>query len=126
MSFSYFIGKELGRRVEEISRSVFEIVYPPIDMYEEGGYLVVVADLAGFSKDKIRARITSQNELVIEAEREISEPGVKYITQRPKYVRKVIKLPVTPAKDAEITGKYENGVLTIRIPISGAATVKIE
>jgi HSP20 family molecular chaperone IbpA len=126
MSFAYFIGKELGKRAEELSRSVFEIVYPPVDVYEEGGYLVVVADLAGFSKEKIKARITGQNELIIEAERDISEPGVKYITQRPKYVRKEIKLPVTPAKDAQITGKYENGVLTIRIPIAGTASIKIE
>jgi heat shock protein Hsp20 len=66
------------------------------------------------------------NELIIEAERDISEPGVKYVTQRPKYVRKEIKLPVTPAKDAQITGKYENGVLTIRIPIAGTASIKIE
>ena len=125
MSLGYFIGKQLGKRVEELSRGFFELVYPPIDMYEEGGYLVVVADLAGFSKDKIKARISGDT-LIIEAEREITEPGVKYITQRPKYVRRVIKLPVAVAKDAEIVGKYENGVLTIRIPISGAATVKIE
>jgi len=125
MSLGYFIGKQLNKRVEELSRGFYELIYPPIDMYEEGGYLVVVADLAGFSKDKIKARISGGN-LVIEAEREITEPGVKYITQRPRYVRRVIKLPVTVAKDTEIIGKYENGVLTIRIPISGAATIKIE
>jgi len=125
MSLGYFIGKQLNKRVEELSRGFYELIYPPIDMYEEGGYLVVVADLAGFSKDRIKARISGDN-LVIEAEREITEPGVKYITQRPRYVRRVIKLPVTVAKDTEIIGKYENGVLTIRIPISGAATIKIE
>jgi HSP20 family molecular chaperone IbpA len=125
MSLGYFIGKQLSKRVEELSRGFYELIYPPIDMYEESGYLVVVADLAGFSKDKIKARISGGN-LIIEAEREITEPGVKYITQRPRYVRRVIKLPVTVAKDTEIVGKYENGVLTIRIPISGAATIKIE
>lgn len=95
-------------------------------MYEEGGYLIVVADLAGFNKDKIKARISGQNELIIEAEREISEPGIKYLTQRPKYIRRTIKLPINVAKDAEVAGKYENGVLTIRIPIAGVSAIKIE
>lgn len=126
MGIVYYLSKEIQRRTEELSRGFYELVYPPVDMYEEGGYLVVVADLAGFPKEKIKARISGQNELIIEAEREISEPGVKYLTQRPKYVRRVIKLPYNVAKDAEITGKYENGVLTIRIPIAGATTIKIE
>ncbi|QIW24607.1 Hsp20/alpha crystallin family protein [Sulfolobus sp. S-194] len=126
MSFMYYLEKELQKRSEELSRGFYELVYPPVDMYEEGGYLVVVADLAGFNKEKIKARISGQNELIIEAEREITEPGVKYLTQRPKYVRKVIKLPFNVAKEAEISGKYENGVLTIRIPIAGTSVIKIE
>ncbi|AHC51873.1 heat shock protein Hsp20 [Sulfolobus acidocaldarius SUSAZ] len=126
MSFTYVIEKELGRRIEQLNRGFYELVYPPVDMYEEGGYLIVVADLAGFNKDKIKARISGQNELIIEAEREISEPGIKYLTQRPKYIRRTIKLPINVAKDAEVSGKYENGVLTIRIPIAGVSAIKIE
>lgn len=126
MSFIYYLSKEVQRRSEELSRGFYELVYPPVDMYEEGGYLVVVADLAGFSKEKIKARISGQDELIIEAEREISEPGTKYLAQRPKYIKKVIKLPFNVSKEAEISGKYENGVLTIRIPIAGTTNVKIE
>ena len=126
MSFTYYLGKEIQKRVEELSRGFYELIYPPVDMYEEGGYLVVVADMAGFPKERIRARITGQNELIIEADREISEPAHKYLAQRPKSIRKVIKLPYSVPKDAEVVGKYENGVLTIRIPIAGAAVVKIE
>lgn len=126
MSFTYYLSKEIQKRMEELGRGFYELIYPPVDMYEEGGYLVVVADLAGFPKEKIRARVTGQNELIIEAEREISEPSPKYLTQRPKSIRKVIKLPYSVPKDAEITGKYENGVLTIKIPIAGGTVVKIE
>jgi len=126
MSFTYYLNKEIQKRAEELGRGFYELLYPPVDMYEEGGYLVVIADMAGFQKEKIRARISGQNELIIEADREISEPSVKYLAQRPKSVRKVIKLPYSVAKDAEVTGKYENGVLTIKIPIAGTSTVKIE
>ena len=126
MSFTYYLSKEIQKRAEELGRGFYELLYPPVDMYEEGGYLVVVADMAGFPKEKIRARISGQNELIIEADREISEPSVKYLAQRPKSVRKVIKLPYNVAKDAEVTGKYENGVLTIKIPIAGTSVVKIE
>jgi len=126
MSFTYYLNKEIQKRAEELGRGFYELLYPPVDMYEEGGYLVVIADMAGFQKEKIRARISGQNELIIEADREISEPSVKYLAQRPKSVRKVIRLPYSVAKDAEVTGKYENGVLTIKIPIAGTSTVKIE
>ncbi|MBP1357066.1 MAG: Hsp20/alpha crystallin family protein [Sulfolobus sp.] len=126
MSLVYYLNKEIQKRAEELGRGFYELFYPPIDMYEEGGYMVVVADMPGFQKEKIKARISGQNELVIEAEREISEPGVKYITQRPKSVRKVTKLPYNVAKDVEITGKYENGILTIKIPIAGTSAIKIE
>jgi len=126
MSFTYYLNREIQKRAEELGRGFYELLYPPVDMYEEGGYLVVIADMAGFQKEKIRARISGQNELIIEADREISEPSVKYLAQRPKSVRKVIKLPYSVAKDAEVTGKYENGVLTIKIPIAGTSTVKIE
>lgn len=126
MSFSGIVKKEITKRVEDLTRSFYESALPPVDIYEEGGYLIVVADLAGFNKANIHARITPQNELVIEADREISETGTKYLTQRPKSIRRVISLPVAVKKDGEITGKYENGVLTLRFPVEGSATVKIE
>ncbi|EWG07624.1 MAG: hypothetical protein ASUL_03919 [Candidatus Aramenus sulfurataquae] len=126
MSITSAIKNELIKRAEELSRGFYEATYPPVDVYEEGGYLVIVADMPGFNKENIKARITPQNELVIEAEREISEAGKRYISQRPKKVYKVIRLPITAKKGGEITGKYENGVLTLRLPIEGTVTIKIE
>ncbi|QGA53279.1 Hsp20 family protein [Sulfolobus sp. E5-1-F] len=120
------IIREIGKRLDELSREFYESIIPPIDMYEEGGELVVVADLAGFNKDKINVRISAQNELIINAEREIQYIGTKYTTQRPLKIHKVIHLPVKVKRDSSVTAKYENGVLTIRIPVEGSVSIKIE
>ncbi|MDT7861360.1 MAG: archaeal heat shock protein Hsp14 [Saccharolobus sp.] len=120
------IMREIGRRINELSKEFYETVIPPIDMYEEGGELIVVADLAGFSKDKINVRIAGENDLIITANREIEYIGTKYYTQRPLRIYKRIRLPAKVKKDSQITAKYENGVLTIRIPIEGAISVKVE
>ncbi|WP_338604207.1 archaeal heat shock protein Hsp14 [Sulfolobus tengchongensis] len=120
------IIREIGRKVNELTREFYETIIPPVDMYEEGGELIVIADLAGFNKDKINVRITSQNDLIINAERELQYIGTKYTVQRPLRIHKVIHLPVKVRKDSQITAKYENGVLTIRIPIEGAVSVKVE
>ncbi len=82
--------------------------------------------MPGFNKANIKARITPQNELVLEAERDIEEAGKRYMSQRPKKVYRVIKLPVAVKKEGEISGKYENGGLTLRLPIEGTTTIKIE
>ena len=118
--------REIGRRINELSKEFYETVIPPIDMYEEGGELIVVADLAGFSKDKINVRIAGENDLIITANREIEYIGTKYYTQRPLRIYKRIRLPAKVKKDSQIAAKYENGVLTIRIPIEGAISVKVE
>ncbi len=126
MSLTTYVKKEISKRLEDLTRSFYENVLPPVDIYEEGGYLNIDVDLPGFQKDKIHLRLTSSNEIVIDAEREISESGVKYLTQRPKKLHRVIKLPVTVKKDSEITAKYDNGVLHITIPVEGTTTIKIE
>jgi HSP20 family molecular chaperone IbpA len=126
VSLTSYVKKEISKRIEELSRSFYENVLPPVDIYEEGGFLNIDVDLPGFQKDKIRLRLTSSNEIVIEAEREISESGVKYLTQRPKKLYRIIRLPVAVKKDSQITAKYDNGVLHISIPVEGATTIKIE
>lgn len=126
MSLTTYVKKEISKRLEDLTRSFYENVLPPVDIYEEGGYLNIDVDLPGFQKDKIHLRLTSSNEIVIDAEREISESGVKYLTQRPKKLYRVIKLPVAVKKDSEITAKYDNGVLHITIPVEGTTTIKIE
>ncbi|WP_187152696.1 archaeal heat shock protein Hsp14 [Acidianus manzaensis] len=117
---------ELNKQLSNLNKEFYERVMPPVDIYEDGNTLIVVADLPGFDKNKISVRITSDGVLHIEATRQIEMAGIKHLNQRPEKIRKDIKLPVRVPKDAEVQGKYENGVLTLNIPIEGVAKVKIE
>jgi len=120
------IFREVSRIWSELTSQFFERVLPPVDIYEEGGYLNVIIDLPGFSKDKITVKLLSPDRLYIKAERSIQLPGTKYLQQRPQKIEREIRLPLRVARDAEIVGKYENGVLTLRLPLEAPAKVKIE
>ncbi|EZQ07049.1 MULTISPECIES: archaeal heat shock protein Hsp14 [Acidianus] len=117
---------EVTKQMNSLNRQFYERISPPVDMYEDGNKLVVLVDLPGFDKNKISVRITTDGVLHIEASRDVEMPGIKHLTQRPARVGKDVKLPVKVPKDAEVYGKYENGVLTLTIPIEGLARVKIE
>jgi HSP20 family molecular chaperone IbpA len=116
--------KELEKRVSDATRAFYETVMPPVDVYEEGAYVVVVADLAGFPKDKVKVRLVGNDELVIEAEREISTPSNASLQQRPKRVRRSVKLPAK-VKSEGSTATYENGVLTVKLPIAETVEIKV-
>jgi HSP20 family protein len=117
--------KDVGTR----SREVFELMLPPVDMYEDGSELVIVLDMPGFQKQKIKTRL-SEHFMIVSASREPEEiDGMIYWEQRPLRVRKRIPLPVkieTEGEDETLVAKYENGVLTVRLPIKGVGKVKVE
>jgi HSP20 family protein len=116
--------RELGKRTQEF----YEFVMPAVDMYEDGNDLVIEIDLPGFAKEDINLRIIDGNILSIKAKRKIQErTGPIHYRQRPVQIDKRIVLPIS-TKDAErVTGtaKYENGVVTLRIPIPSAAAIPI-
>lgn len=120
------VKKELSKQVSDLTREFYEEIMPPVDVYEEEGYLTVKADIPGFKKEDINVRVVGQETLVISASREAKKQGVEYVIQRPRKVERQVKLPVKVAKDAEVIGRYEDGVLTLRIPVEGAVRVKIE
>ncbi|MFP3205673.1 MAG: archaeal heat shock protein Hsp14 [Metallosphaera yellowstonensis] len=120
------ILKEISRQVNELTKEFYEKILPPVDVYEQGNTLLVLVDLPGFDKKDISVRLTSEGVLRIEARRDVEQAGIKHVTQRPSRLSREFKLPVKVPKDAEVEGKYENGVLTLKIPIEGAAKVKIE
>jgi HSP20 family protein len=120
------ILKEISRQVNELTKEFYEKILPPVDIYEQGNTLLVLVDLPGFDKKDISVRLTSEGVLRIEARRDVEQAGIKHVTQRPSRLSREFKLPVKVPKDAEVEGKYENGVLTLKIPIEGAAKVKIE
>ena len=119
------LTEELSRR----SRGFFEFIMPAIDMVEEGNELVVSIDLPGFAKDDINLKIV-ENILTINAKRKEEETqhyGTIYYKQRPLQIKRKIVLPILPRDDETIVGtaKYENGVITLRIPLPSSSHIPI-
>jgi HSP20 family molecular chaperone IbpA len=118
------LTEELSRR----SRGFFEFIMPAIDMVEEGNELVVSIDLPGFAKDDINLKIV-ENILTINAKRkeETQHYGTTYYKQRPLEIKRKVVLPILPKDDETIVGtaKYENGVITLRIPLPSSSHIPI-
>jgi len=121
------LTRELAREISSKSREVYEVILPPIDIYSDGKDLVIEVDIPGFKKESIVTNVT-ESTLSISATREKEEGVSYYWEQRPLRINRTIPLPVKVdvKEGAEPTGKYENGVLTIRLPIKGIRSVKIE
>jgi len=128
MGLGKYMAKELMKEIGNKSREFFEFVMPPVDIVEDGNELVIVADLAGFDKKDISLRI-NDSVLTISATREpVEHVGTSYWKQRPLKIEKKVHLPIKIKEDEEALGKatYEKGVLEIRIPIKGRATISIQ
>lgn len=113
--------KGVGNRVKE----VMSFVYPPITMYEESGEIIIEADLPGFKKENIRI-VLDRNSLTISAHRQVEQSGMMYMDQRPEKVHKRIILPLEIDYAVDYNAKYKDGILTIKIPVKGLKTVKVE
>ena len=128
--FFEHLSKELMHEIGARSRDIYELISPPVDMFEDGSELVIMLDMAGFEKEKIRTRL-SEHSLIVNAKRDrIDHDGMTYWEQRPLVIRKKIVLPVKVEVDEDdetlIKAKYENGVLTVRLPIKGVGRVVVE
>ena len=122
------LSKELMREIGAKSRDVYELMLPAVDMYEDGSDLVIVLDMPGFEKDKINTRL-SEHSLLVSAKREpVEHDGMTYWEQRPLKIHKKIQLPVKVQveEDQELKAKYDNGVLTVKLPIKGVGKVTVE
>jgi HSP20 family protein len=119
---------ELDKRTQEF----YSFVMPAIDMYEDVNDLVIEIDLPGFRKEDISIRIVNTNILSIKATRKRTTEKQEllertYYRQRPMRIDKKIELPISTNESERVTGtaKYEDGVVTLRIPIPEATTVPI-
>ena len=120
------MSRELGRDLGDRSRRFFELVLPPADVFEDGSDLVIMVDMPGFEKEDIRTRL-NESAFTVSAKREpVDRDGISYSEQRPLRVSKRIPLPVkVEMGDEEVKANYEDGVLTVRLPVKGVGRVVI-
>ncbi len=93
--------------------------FPPVDIYEDNGNLVVVADIPGFKKDEISLKFKG-DELVISGKRkekeEIEEERYYRFERYFDTFTRTIRLPVeVDPKGAKAS--FKDGVLTVTMPI---------
>jgi HSP20 family protein len=127
MGIGGYVARELAKELDGRSREFYEFVMPAIDMVEDGNDLVVTIDLPGFAKKDINLRITG-NVLSIMAKREQAEIlGTVYYRHRPLKIDKKVLLPISVKEEEKVMGKatYENGVVTLKIPIPKSTNIPI-
>ncbi len=128
MGIGGYLARELAKEMDGRSREFYEFVMPAIDIIEEGNDLVVTIDLPGFAKKDINLRIIG-NVLYITAKKEQAEPlGTVYYRHRPLKIDKRVLLPLSFKEEEEkVEGRatYENGIVTLRIPIPKSTNIPI-
>ena len=112
--------KEVIKEIGNKSREFYEFVLPPIDMYLNENVLKIVIDMPGFAKKDIELSLCGDI-LSINAKKIIDEKESKTLisNQRPNVIDKKIKLPIEIMQGEEKieSAKYENGILTLTIPV---------
>jgi len=112
--------KEVIKEIGNKSREFYEFVLPPVDMYLYENNLKVVIDIPGFSKEDINLTLCGDI-LSIKAQKVIDKKESESLitNQRPSIINKKIKLPIDVKQGEEKieSAKYENGILTLIIPV---------
>ena len=112
--------KEVIKEIGNKSREFYEFVLPPVDMYLYENNLKVVIDIPGFSKKDINLTLCGDI-LSIKAQKVVDKKESESLitNQRPSIINKKIKLPIDVKQGEEKieSAKYENGILTLIIPV---------
>jgi HSP20 family protein len=129
MGIGQYMVKEIMKELSNRSREFYEFVLPPIDIIEDANDLVVTIDLPGFAKRDIKLRIAG-NVLSVSAKREeVENVGTVYSRHRPIQIDKKIPLPISVGDDDDEqirgTAIYQDGVVTLRIPIPSSNSIPI-
>jgi HSP20 family protein len=127
MGIGGYMARGLAKELDNRSREFYEFVMPAIDMVEEGSDLVITVDLPGFAKKDINLRITG-NVLSISARRNNEEVlGTIYYRHRPAKIEKKVWLPISVKEEDKVVGKatYDNGVVTLKVPIPKSTNIPI-
>jgi HSP20 family molecular chaperone IbpA len=105
---------------QEVTRQPDRYAVPPVDIYEEGDSLVVLADLPGVQKDGLEVKV-EQGILTIEGRVERETPG-HVLRHEFRFVPFFRQFRITEAVDtAKIKAALKNGVLRLDLPKAEAA-----
>jgi HSP20 family molecular chaperone IbpA len=120
-----YYSDEFMKNVNNRAKEIMTFMYPPVTMYEDNGYIGIEADLPGFDREDIKVTL-EKNAIVIRADREIKPEGTVFENQRPEKVFKRMSLPMEVDTEQDFSAKYDNGVLSLKIPVKNVKTVRIE
>ncbi|MFB5626773.1 MAG: archaeal heat shock protein Hsp14 [Nitrosarchaeum sp.] len=110
------LAKEMIKDIGNKSREFYEFVLPPVDMYLDNDKLKIIIDIPGFAKKDIKLSL-DENILTIKASKEILDKKNIICNQRPNIIDKKMRLPIELDEEEIHSAKYEDGVLTIIIPV---------
>lgn len=103
-----------------------------IDVTEEDDQYTVTADIPGYDSSEIEVQIDGDI-LTIETTKQETQEATEseyYIHERQNKEKRAVRLPSTVSNPEDISARYENGVLHIKIPKetdeSDAVTINIE
>ena len=123
------LQQEMNRVFDDVVRS-FRGIAPGVramsplrlDVCESENELCVVADIPGVAPSDLDVRIDG-NALTVSAERRsdgVQQQHNYHLMERTHgFVRRTVQLPFAP-DPAQVRARYENGVLTLRMPKNGS------
>jgi HSP20 family protein len=120
MSFDPFT--ELDRLAGSLLATSQGPRFMPVDLYRDGDQYVLNADMPGIDPGSVDIDVDGQL-LTIRAERSVSARGdVKWLSQERPHGSYLRQFSVGEGIDSEkITAHYDNGVLSLLIPVSERA-----
>ena len=113
---------EFGRLTSSLSGGQAGPRFMPVDLYREGDHYVLNTDLPGVDPESVDIDVDGQL-LTIRAQRTADiQNGVKWLSQERPHGSYVRQFSVGEGIDSErITAHYENGVLSVLLPVSERA-----
>ncbi|WP_210481263.1 Hsp20/alpha crystallin family protein [Naasia sp. SYSU D00948] len=113
--------QELDRATGALFRSAGSALMP-VDLYREGDHFVLTADLPGVDPGSVDVSVDGQT-LTIRAERTVGAgEGVQWLTRERPDASYLRQFTLGNGIDADrIDASYDNGVLSITIPVAEAA-----
>ena len=106
-----------GGSLQRAERSAPAAIRPPVDIYEDGEGITLLADLPGVSKERLSMRVENQS-LVIEGQVQFDLPEkaeALYADVRSSAYRRSFALSAE-LETEKIEANLKDGVLTVRIP----------